>query len=201
MKALIAKKIGMTQIVTDDGKLVPVSVLEAEHCVVTQIKTAQKDGYSAVQLGFGDSKRLNKAQKGHLKVAGSASSKLREVRLDADTELEVGAKIGVDSFTSGDPVTVSGVSKGKGFAGTIKRHNFSRGPETHGSRNVRAPGSIGSVYPQRVIKGKKMPGHMGVDKVTVRGLKVAYVDVENNLIAIRGAVPGANKSLVKIVGV
>jgi large subunit ribosomal protein L3 len=200
MKTIIGKKLGMTQVVNSDGHLVPVTLVEAGPCTVTQLKTVEKDGYSAIQLGFGESKKLNKAQTGHLKQAASSSKILKEFRTAEDATLELGAKITIAEFEEGDVVKVTAISKGKGFAGTIKRHNFSRGPETHGSHNTRGPGSIGSMYPQKVFKGKKMAGHMGAEQVTTRGLKVAYLDVATNIIGIKGAIPGPNKSTVYIVG-
>lgn len=200
MKAIIGKKLGMTQVVNGDGHLVPVTLVEAGPCTITQIKTSEKDGYSAIQLGFGESAKLNKAQKGHLKQAASSSKVLKEFRLDSDAELEIGSKLTIEEFEEGDVVKVTAISKGKGFAGTIKRHNFSRGPSSHGSHNVRQPGSIGSTYPQKVLKGKKMAGHMGAEQVTTRGLKVAYLDAASNIIGIKGAVPGPNKGIVYILG-
>ena len=200
MKTIIGKKLGMTQVVNSDGHLVPVTLVEAGPCTVTQLKTVEKDGYSAIQLGFGESKKLNKAQTGHLKQAASSSKILKEFRTAEDATLELGAKITIAEFEEGDVVKVTAISKGKGFAGTIKRHNFSRGPETHGSHNTRGPGSIGSMYPQKVFKGKKMAGHMGAEQVTTRGLRVAYLDVAANIIGIKGAIPGPNKSTVYIVG-
>lgn len=203
MKAIIGTKLGMTQVVNEAGHLVPVTLVEAGPCTVTQIKNIEKDGYSAIQLGYGESKKLNKAQTGHLKQAASSSKKLREFRTEdvaSASDIEVGSKITVENFEEGDVVKVTAISKGKGFAGTIKRHNFSRGPETHGSHNTRGPGSIGSMYPQKVFKGKKMAGHMGAEQVTTRGLKVAYLDAASNIIGIKGAVPGPNKGIVYIVG-
>lgn len=200
MKTIIGKKLGMTQIVNDLGQLVPVTLIEAAPCTVTQIKTAEKDGYMAIQLGYGETKKLNKAQQGHLKQAAVSSKKLQEVRLESESELQIGDKISIENFTEGDVVKVTAISKGKGFAGTIKRHNFSRGPVSHGSHNIRQPGSIGSMYPQKVFKGKKMAGRMGAEQVTTRGLKVAYLDPSANIIGIKGAVPGPNKGLVTIDG-
>lgn len=199
MKAIIGTKLGMTQVVNEAGHLVPVTLVEAGPCTVTQIKNIEKDGYDAIQLGYGESKKLNKAQTGHLKQAASSSKKLKEFKMQG-ADLEVGSKITVDNFEEGDVVKVTAISKGKGFAGTIKRHNFSRGPETHGSHNTRGPGSIGSMYPQKVFKGKKMAGHMGNEQVTTRGLRVAYLDGAANIIGIKGAVPGPNKGTVYIVG-
>lgn len=203
MKAIIGTKLGMTQVVNEAGHLVPVTLVEAEPCTVTQIKNIEKDGYSAIQLGYGESKKLNKAQTGHLKQAASSSKKLKEFRIEEESiseELKVGSNVTIENFEEGDVVKVTAISKGKGFAGTIKRHNFSRGPVSHGSHNVRGPGSIGSMYPQKVFKGKKMAGHMGNEQVTTRGLKVAYLDAAANIIGIKGAVPGPNKGIVYIVG-
>jgi large subunit ribosomal protein L3 len=200
MKVIVGKKLGMTQIINDDGQMIPVTLVEAKPCKVIQIKTSAKDGYSAIQLGAFESKKLNKAQIGHLKQAASTSPKLKEFRLEADSELEIGTELSIDSFEVGDYIKVTGKSKGKGFAGTIKRHNFSRGPVSHGSHNIRQPGSIGSTYPQKVLKGKKMAGHMGARKTTTRGLKVAYLDIAEGIIGIKGAVPGPNKGTVYING-
>ena len=200
MKTIIGKKLGMTQIVNSDGQMVPVTLVEATPCTVIQIRTNEKDGYSAIQLGSGEAKKLNKSQQGHLKQAASSSALLKEFRLEGETELEVGSTISLENFSEGDEVKVTAISKGKGFAGTIKRHNFHRGPKTHGSHNTRAPGSIGSMYPQKVFKGKRMAGQMGNKQVTTRGLKVAYLDVAQNIIGIKGAIPGPNKATVYIVG-
>lgn len=200
MKALLATKIGMTQIFDDEGRLQPVTVLQAGPCVITQLKTTENDGYTAAQIGYGEAKKPGKAILGHLKPAGIQSRHLVEVRTEGDEELKVGDTLAADLFETGDAVQVTGVSKGKGFAGTIKRHNFHRGPKTHGSHNYRAPGSIGAGYPQHVFKGIKMAGHMGHERVTVKNLKVALVDAEQNLIAVKGAVPGPNKGLVLIRG-
>lgn len=201
VKALLAKKIGMTQVFDGDGTMSQVTVLEAGPCIVTQLKTTENDGYQAVQIGFGEAKKQAKPQAGHLKKSGSNSRHLAEIRLDGEaSDLSIGSTIEVSIFASGDKVEVTGISKGKGFAGTIKRHNFHRGPKTHGSHNYRAPGSIGAGYPQHVFKGQKMAGQMGNEQVTVKSLKVIKVDPTNNLIAIRGAVPGPRKGLVMIKG-
>jgi large subunit ribosomal protein L3 len=215
MKALLGTKLGMTQLFDADGNVARVTIVQAGPCTVTQIKTTSKDGYNAVQIGFGDAKHQPKPQAGHLKASGSNARFTREVRID-DVEpghprakaleeaaaealaLEIGSKLDVTTFEAGDEVQVTGTSKGKGFAGTIKRHNFSRGPKTHGSRNYRAPGSIGSGYPEHVFKGMRMAGHMGHEQVTVKGLKVVVVDPEQNVLAISGAVPGPKKGLVLI---
>ncbi len=210
MKTLIGKKIGMTNVFDDAGNLIPVTVIEAGPCVVTQIKNSEKDGYDAIQLGFGDAKKPNQPQVGHAGKLGIVSKIIREFRQNENVEAEVegedtkkvnvGDKITVESFSEGDMITVTGTSKGKGFAGTIKRHNFHRGPKTHGSRNYREPGSVGSMFPQHVMKGKKLAGRMGHDKVTVKSLKVIKINKENNTITIRGAVPGPRKGIVLIKG-
>ena len=196
MKALIGRKVGMTQIFNEDGNVQRITVIEATPNVVTQLKTIEKDGYSAVQLGFGEAKKAAKPQAGHMKASGVMSNVLREIRLDDAGDLSVGAKIDVNTFELGDSVQITGISKGKGFAGTIKRHNFHRGPKTHGSHNYRAPGSIGAGYPEHVFKGMRMAGRMGGDRVTVKGAKIALVDAERNLIGITGAVPGPRKGIV-----
>lgn len=203
MKALITRKVGMTSIITDDGSLTPVTLLSASPCVVTQVKTAETDGYDAVQLGFEESKKIGKAQAGHFKKAGVTPKIVREFRLnEADESLQLGASVAADVFSVGDAVHVSGTSKGKGFAGTIKRHNFKRGRKTHGGNgNVRRPGSIGSMYPQKIFKGKRMAGQMGNEQVTVRNLKVALVDSELQVIGVVGAVPGPRKGIIIVKGV
>jgi len=197
---LLGRKIGMTQVFNQDGTVIPVTVLQAGPCVVTQVKTAEKDGYTAVQLGFETAKRLSKPEAGHFKNSDHARRHLAEVRLDEPSELAVGAELNVDQFKEIKTITVSGVSKGKGFAGVIKRHGFSRGPETHGSDHHRRPGSIGGMFPQRVLKGQRMPGHLGADRVTVQGLQLVSVDPAQNLMVVRGAVPGAVGSLIEIRG-
>lgn len=202
MKALITRKVGMTSIIADDGALTPVTLLSASPCVVTQVKTAESDGYSAVQIGFEQAKRAGKAQTGQFKKAGITPKVVREFRIDELPEdLQVGKKISADTFEVGDTVQVTGTSKGKGFAGTIKRHNFARGRKTHGGQSYRRPGSIGSMYPQKIFKGKKMAGQMGAERVTVKNLKVALVDTESNVIGLVGAVPGPRKGIVYLKGV
>lgn len=210
MKAVIAKKVGMTQIFDANGVRSGVTVLEVGPCVVTALKTVETDGYNAVQIGYGEAKKLSKTQAGQVKKSGAKSKVLKEVRTDAVVELTEGEeqapalKVGdtpsADLFEVGEKIVVSAVSKGKGFAGTIKRHNFHRGPKTHGSHNYRAPGSIGAGYPQHVFKGIKMAGHMGHEKVTIKNQKIAMVDVENNLIAVVGSVPGPRRGIVMIKG-
>lgn len=196
MKALIGRKVGMTQIFDDEGNVRRITVIEATPNVVTQLKTTEQDGYMAVQLGYGEAKKAAKPQAGHMKASGVMSKILREIRLDEAGDLSVGAKLDVNSFELGDSVQITGTSKGKGFAGTIKRHNFARGPKTHGSHNYRAPGSIGAGYPEHVFKGMRMAGRMGGDQVTVKGSKVALLDADRNLIGVTGAVPGPRKGIV-----
>jgi len=198
----------MTQLFAEDGTVTPVTVIKAGPCVVVQTKSAAgRDGYNAVQLGLVEDqpvrlKNVTKPLRGHFEKTGGGlppTRILKEIRLADEPEAAIGDQVKVDLFADGDKIEVVGRSKGRGFAGTIKRHNFSRGPESHGSMNVRKPGSIGqSAYPSRVIKGTKSSGHMGDERVTVKGLTVAKVDTENNLLMIRGAVPGANGSVVVV---
>ncbi|MDL2235606.1 50S ribosomal protein L3 [Christensenellaceae bacterium OttesenSCG-928-L17] len=201
MKVILGTKIGMTQIIGKDGLVTPVTILQAGPATVTQIKSIDTDGYNAVQLGIGQSQSLSKPQSGHLKKAGTTSKHTREFRFDELPEVKTGDTITVESFSLGDKVTVTGTSKGKGFAGTIKKYNFQESKQTHGGNgNVRRVGSIGSMYPQKVWKGKKMPGRMGHDTVTVKNLVVAYIDSSNNLLGLKGAVPGPNKSIITVEG-
>lgn len=201
MKALIARKVGMTSTIAEDGTMQAVTLLSASPCVVTQVKTDETDGYTAVQLGFEEQKetRINKAQQAHFKGAGIMPKIVREFRVEEVTEdLKVGEKISPEVFSVGDVIDVVGTSKGKGWAGTIKRHNFHRGRKTHGAGSYRRPGSIGSMYPQKIFKGKKMAGQMGDERVTVKNLKVAFVDTENNIIGVTGAVPGPRKGIILV---
>ncbi len=202
MKALLGTKIGMTQIISEDGVAIPVTLIQAGPITVTQVKTVETDGYNAVQVAYGEGKNLSKAVAGHTKPAGSTPKHIREFRVTELPEgLSVGGTIDVSTFTVGDVVDATGTSKGKGFAGTIKRHNFNRGRASHGaSAYSRRPGSIGSQYPQKIFKGKTMAGRMGHDRVTVKNLVVSYIDKENNLIGLRGAVPGPKKGLIIIGG-
>ena len=202
MKALLGTKIGMTQIISEDGRAVPVTLIQAGPVTVTQVKTVDTDGYNAVQVGFDEGKNLSKAVAGHLKAANVTPKFIREFRVEDTTEeLTVGSTIDVTAFELGDVVDATGVSKGKGFAGTIKRHNFERHKKSHGGKgNTRKPGSIGSMYPQKVFKGKRMAGRMGHEQVTVKNLVVSYIDAENNLIGLKGAVPGPKKGLIVIGG-
>ncbi len=202
MKALLGTKIGMTQLLQEDGVAIPVTIIQAGPCTVTQVKSTEKDGYTAVQIGYGQGKNLSNAVKGHLKEAKVSPKYIREVRVDDMSEdLTVGATIDASQFELGDHVDVTGTSKGKGFAGTIKRHNFSESQRSHGYKGyIRKPGSIGSMYPQKVFKGKRMAGHMGAERVTVKNLVVALVDTERNLIGVKGAVPGPRRGLVFIGG-
>jgi large subunit ribosomal protein L3 len=201
MKALITRKVGMTSTIADDGVVTAVTLLSASPCVITQVKTTETDGYQAVQLGFEEGKHIAKAQAGHFKAAGEsiAPKIVREVRVEEITEdLKVGESLNAEVFSIGDEIDVTGTSKGKGWAGTIKRHNFHRGRKTHGGRSYRRPGSIGSMYPQKIFKGKKMAGQMGNEQVTVKNLKVVLVDTEHNIIGVTGAVPGPRKGIVVI---
>jgi large subunit ribosomal protein L3 len=204
MKALITRKVGMTSTIAEDGVLQAVTLLSASPCVITQVKTAETDGYTAVQVGFEDAKegKTSKAQVGHFKAAGKMPKIIREFRVDEITEdLKVGETINPEVFSVGDVVHVTGTSKGKGWAGTIRRHNFHRQRKTHGGKgNTRKVGSIGSMYPQHILKGKKMAGHLGHDQVTVRNLRVALVDAEKGYIGVVGAVPGPRKSIVILKG-
>jgi large subunit ribosomal protein L3 len=201
MPALLGTKIGMTQLFVEDGIVERVTVVHAGPCRVTGLRTEERDGYNAVQLGYGDvpERKLNKARLGHVKKSGDAPLRhLREFR-DEGEGLEVGQELTVDVFEKGQTVKVSGVSKGKGFQGTVKRHRFSRGPVTHGSHNVRAPGSIGaSATPSRVFKGIRGPGQMGNKRVTQRGLEIVDVIADQNLVLLRGSVPGPKGSVVEI---
>ena len=201
MKGILGKKIGMTQIFTEHGEVIPVTVVEAGPVVVTQVKTTENDGYTAIQVGFGDGKEksLNKPQKGHLAAANTLKKHLKEFRVDSVEEYTVGQEIKADLFAAGELIDVTGISKGKGFQGPIKRHGQSRGPETHGSRYHRRPGSMGACsYPGRVFKNKKLAGHMGSVKVTVQNLEVVRVDADKNFILVKGAIPGAKGSVVTI---
>ncbi len=205
MKGILGKKVGMTQVFDERGEVIPVTVIEAGPCFVAQIKTAERDGYSAVQLGFEETKpkSLNSPQLQHLQKSDLPALRyLREIRLDEDetARFEEGQKVTVDLFEEGEFVDVTGTSKGRGFAGVVKRYGFRGGPKTHGqSDRLRAPGSIGAcTTPGRVFKGKRMPGRMGGERVTAQGLKVVLVDPERNLLAVRGAVPGAKNGLLMI---
>jgi large subunit ribosomal protein L3 len=203
MAAILAKKLGMTQVFQEDGRVARVTVLEAGPCPVTAVRTVERDGYEAVQLAFGAAreKHLSKAELGHLKKADAPPMRhLVEFRDEAG-ELQLGEMVTVESFAVGGRVKVAGTSKGKGFQGTIKRHNFASGPKSHGSHNVRAPGSIGaSATPSRVLRGLRGPGHMGSRRATQKGLEVVAVDTERNLLMVRGSVPGARGSVVEVRG-
>lgn len=201
MKAILGRKIGMTQIFTPEGELIPVTAVEAGPCVVTQVKTNDTDGYEAIQVGFLDAKPVSvtKPQEGHFSKAGVAAKRhIKEFRVEDASEYENGAEILADIFETGDKIDVTGKSKGKGFAGTIKRYGHARGPMTHGSRHKRKTGSIGAAGQSKVFKGHKMPGRLGNKKTTVQNLEVVRVDLEDNLILIKGAIPGAKKSIVLI---
>ena len=203
MKALITRKLGMTSILDEKGAATPVTLLSASPNVVTQVKNTDTDGYRALQLGFEENKRPAKPQAGHFKPSKASPKVVREFMITGEDEIEasVGDQLAADSFSVGDIVKVIGISKGKGFAGTIKRHNFQRGRKTHGGRSYRRPGSIGSMYPQRIFPGKKMAGQMGHTQVTTRNLKVAVIDTDLGVIGVKGAVPGPRKGLVLIRGI
>ncbi|MDO5480278.1 MAG: 50S ribosomal protein L3 [Candidatus Saccharibacteria bacterium] len=200
MQVILGTKVGMTQIIGEDGIVTPVTILQAGPCTVTQIKTVETDGYNAVQVGYGQGKNLSKSVAGHVKKAGENVSPktLKEFRVDEIPEgMKLGDTITVENFNLGDKVAATGISKGKGYAGTVKRWNFNESRNTHGFKgNIRRVGSIGSMYPQKVFKGKKMPGRMGHEQVTVKNLEVAYIDATNNLIGLKGAVPGPKKGVV-----
>ena len=202
MKTIIGKKIGMTQIFDETGKVIPVTVIEAGPCVVAQVKTVETDGYNAIQLGFGDVKesKLNKPERGHFAKANLGLKKhLREFRVEDFEDVTVGTEIKADSFEAGDKIDVQGTTKGKGFQGVIKRHGQSRGPMGHGSMYHRRPGSMGPTStPGRVFKGKKLPGHMGRVTVTIQNLDVVKVDLDKNVILVKGSVPGAKGAILKI---
>lgn len=200
-KAILGKKVGMTQVFTDQGLAVPVTVIEAGPCQVIQKRTVERDGYSAIQVGFGEKreKLFNKPIKGHFNKAGVKPLRfLRELRIEDCESYQVGQEIKADLFNTGEKVDVVGTSKGRGFAGGIKRHGFHRGPMAHGSKYHRRPGSLGAKGPARVYKGRKLPGHYGAERVTVQNLEVVRVDPDRNLLAIRGAVPGPRGGLVII---
>ncbi len=202
VKALIGRKLEMMQLFADDGSVLPVTLIQAGPCVVTQIKTPQRDGYAAVQLGYGNAKAKNvtKPLKGHLdKVGKGYFEVLHEVRTDQAGQFQAGQEVSVEVFAVGEVVDVTGTSKGKGFAGTIRRWNFQRGPAGHGSKNIREPGSTGNAtYPGRVIKGKKMPGQKGNKRVTLMGLKIVDIRPEENLLIVKGNVPGCRNGIVYI---
>lgn len=201
MKGILGRKIGMTEKFTTDGKVIPVTVISVEPNVITQIKTVDTDGYNAIQLGVVDKKEKHatKQEIGHAKKAGVAPKRfLKEIRVEDTTTYELGSTIKADTFEAGEKVDVTGTSKGKGFAGVIKRHNQSRGPETHGSRYHRRPGSMGTMRPMRVLKGKKLAGHMGSETVTIQNLEIIEVNENDNYILVSGNVPGAKNSLVLI---
>ncbi|WP_339148343.1 MULTISPECIES: 50S ribosomal protein L3 [unclassified Sutcliffiella] len=197
-KGILGRKVGMTQVFAENGDLIPVTVIEATPNVVLQVKTVETDGYEAIQIGFADKrdKLANKPLKGHVAKANTAPK--RFIREISGANLEVGQEVKVDIFAEGDVVDVTGISKGKGFQGSIKRHNQSRGPMSHGSRYHRRPGSMGPVAPNRVFKGKLLPGRMGGERITIQNLEIVKVDAERNLLLVKGNVPGPKKSLITI---
>jgi large subunit ribosomal protein L3 len=201
VKAILGIKQGMTQIFDDEGRVIPVTVLQAGPCIVLQKKTVETDGYNAIQVGFVEKKenKTNKPLKGHFEKANTKPLKhIKEFRVENVDEYEVGQEITVEQFESGDMVDVEGISKGKGFQGVIKRHGFQRGLSTHGSKYHRRPGTMGAMGPARVFKGKGLPGRTGFDKVTVQNLEIVRADGDNNLLLIKGAVPGPNKAIIKV---
>lgn len=200
MKAILGKKIKMSQVFDDKGKPIPVTLVSAGPCFVTSLKTKEKDNYSAVQLGYDKTKKLNKPEAGKLKKAkiDKKLKTLREFRIDNTDGIKIGDEVNVSIFKDNEKIEITAISKGKGFAGVIKRHGFHRGPETHGSDHHRHPGSIGSMFPQRVVKGRKMPGHAGNEQITIKKTQIIKIIPETNIIMIKGAVPGPNKGLVKI---
>ena len=207
MKIILGKKLGMTRVFGKDGKAMAATVVEAGPCYITQIKNKEKDGYNALQIGYKSVKYLNKPEKGHLeknkidKINFLQNLKECRVKEEEISKYKIGDEIKIDLFKPGDKVNISGVSKGKGFQGTVKRHNFTTGPKTHGSDNYRQPGSIGATYPQRTIKGKRMSGHMGCENVSVKNLEIIDVILEQNLLLIYGAVPGIVNNFITIKGV
>ncbi len=201
MKGILGTKVGMTEVFTKDGKVIPVTVINVEPNVITQVKTKETDGYNAIQLGVTDKKEkhANKQEIGHAKKAGVSPKRfLKEIRVDDASIYTLGSELKADTFEVGEKVDVTGTSKGKGFEGVIKRHNQSRGPETHGSRYHRRPGSMGTMRPMRVLKGKKLAGHMGHETVTIQNLEIIDINLEDNYILVSGNVPGPKKSLVLI---
>lgn len=198
MDFILGKKLEMTQIFDEEGNAIPVTLIKVDPCVVVQVKTEDKDGYNAVQIGTGTKKRLNKAMKGHLKGLGEFAV-LKEFRVSNSEGINVGDKIDLSVFSEGDKILLWGTSRGKGFQGVVKRYGFAGGPASHGQKhNLRTPGSIGALGPQKVFKGKKMPGRTGNKRVFVKGLKIVKVDKDNNILAVSGAVPGKKGSLVEI---
>ncbi len=201
MKALLGTKIGMTQIISQDGTTIPVTLIQAGPVAATQVKSVETDGYNSVQVAYGAGKNLSKAVAGHVKPAGVTPKHIREFRVDDLGDVKVGDTWSVTEFALGDVVDVTGISKGKGWAGTIKRHNFKRHRKTHGGKgNTRKVGSIGSMYPQKIFKGKRMAGQMGHERVTVKNLTVEFISAEDNLIGVKGAVPGPKKGLIILGG-
>jgi large subunit ribosomal protein L3 len=201
VKALITRKVGMTSTISEDGSVQAVTLLSVAEHTVLQHKTTENDGYTSLQVGEGKAKKLGKSLAGHVKKSKAMPQIIREFRVDEIPEdLSVGSKITADVFSVGDTVHVTGLTKGKGWAGTIRRHNFHRGRKTHGGRSYRRPGSIGSMYPQRIFKGTRMAGQLGNEQVTIRNLKVALIDTEQNIIGVTGAVPGPKKAVLVVKG-
>jgi large subunit ribosomal protein L3 len=204
VKAILGKKIGMTQVFKEDGTILPLTLVQAGPCIVTGVRTDTKDGYNALQLGFQETNKLKKATLGQFKKSNFTPRYVKEFRSEDENlvdQFKVGDKLLVDQFESGNSVTVSGISKGKGFAGTIKRHNFHRGPKTHGSRSYRRPGSIGSMYPQKIFKGKKMSGRMGSNQTSIHNVNIFSIDSTKNILSVIGPLPGSKNSLIIIKGI
>jgi large subunit ribosomal protein L3 len=202
VKALITRKVGMTSTIADDGVVTAITLLSFDEHTVLSHKTDEKDGYTAVQVGTETAKKMGKSLAGHVKAAKVMPKIIREFRLkDIPEELTVGSKISADVFSVGDDVQATGLTKGKGWAGTIRRHNFHRGRKTHGGRSYRRPGSIGSMYPQHIFKGTRMAGQLGHDQITIKGLKVALIDTEHSVIGVTGSVPGPRKGIILLKGV
>lgn len=198
MRAMIGQKLGMSRIFDEQGNVVPVTLVLAKDNIITQVKTVATDGYEGIQVAMPDNQKIKKPQAGHLAKIKIKSRHLKEFPLAGENELKAGDSVDLSQFKVNDEVNVSATSKGKGFAGTVKRHHFHLGPKTHGSDNYRQPGSIGATYPQRVIKGRRMAGHLGAKRVTTKHLKIVHIDSENKVLMLKGAVPGANKSIVYI---
>lgn len=195
MKAIIGRKITMSQIFDDSGKAIPITLVMAQGNIVSQVKNLEKDGYNSTQVVLSEKRKMNHPLKNHLLKAKTQGKIIKEFNI---AEAQLGSKLTLDQFSKGDKVSVTAISKGKGFSGTVKRHNFHTGPKTHGSNNYRQPGSIGSSYPQRVIKGRKMPGHLGCEQVTTKNLVVIDIDLDKETMLIKGAIPGSNGNIVYI---
>lgn len=198
MSIILGKKIGMTRFFDKTGNIIPATIILADSCIVSQIKTKDHDGVNSVQLGFGENKKNTKPLTGHLKKSAAHSRTMKEFKVEDVDSYKIGQKVAVDTFQEGDLVRVSATSKGKGYAGVVKRHHFRGGPKSHGSDQHRAPGSIGSQQPQHVLKGRRMAGHMGFERITIKNLPVVQVDIDKNLLVLKGSVPGPKLSVLEI---